>query len=92
MNGAFARFVADYPAFIETLRDRSEQMEIPRLELDRIAGLAEGHSGKLLSTHPVKNFGMKTVWPVLQSLGLVLCVLEDPAARDLTLLRRHVGG
>jgi hypothetical protein len=47
LNAAFARFIPDYPALIDTFRDRSEELEIARLELDRIAGLTDGYSGKL---------------------------------------------
>jgi hypothetical protein len=31
---------------------------------------------------------LNTLGPVLESLGLVLCVLENPSARDRTLARR----
>ncbi|WMT78747.1 hypothetical protein [Bradyrhizobium sp. Ash2021] len=63
-------------------------MEIARLELDRIAGLATGHAGKLLSRSPVKRMGMQSLGPILQTLGLIIMVVEDPAARDKTLARR----
>jgi hypothetical protein len=63
-------------------------LELSRLELDRIAGLPSGYAGKILSKEPVKTIGLHSLGPVLQSLGLVLCVLEDPAARDRTLARR----
>ena len=77
----FARFVTDYPGLIDVVGERTEQMEIARLELDRIAGLSSGHSGKLFSKAPRKNLGIISLGPVLQTLGLVLCVLEDPATR-----------
>ena len=85
----FARFVTDYPGLIDVVGERTEQMEIARLELDRIAGLSSGHSGKLFSKAPRKNLGIISLGPVLQTLGLVLCVLEDPAARDKTLAPRE---
>jgi hypothetical protein len=85
----FARFVSDYGGLVATFCERTEQLELSRLELDRIAGLPSGYAGKILSKEPVKTIGLNSLGPVLQSLGLVLCVLEDPAARDRTLARRE---
>ena len=85
---SFARYANDYPALIDALRERSDQMSLARLELDRICGLADGHSGKLLSKTPRKSLGLRTVGPILQTLGLILLVVEDPVARDKTLGRR----
>lgn len=84
----FARFVTDYPALVEVIRERCDQMEIARLELDRITGLPDGYAGKVLSKQPVKRLGISTLGPVLECLGLVICVLENPAQRDRTLARR----
>ena len=75
----FARFVIDYPALVATLCERTEQLELSRLELDRIAGLPSGYAGKVLSKQPVKTIGLNSLGPLLSSLGLVLAVLEDPA-------------
>jgi len=61
---------------------------IARLELDRLVGLPDGYSGKLLSKNPRKNIGIATLGPLLESLGLVICVLENPSARDRTLASR----
>ena len=85
---SFARYVSDYSALIDALRERSDQMELARVELDRISGLADGHSGKLLSKTPSKSLGLRSVGPVLETLGLILLVIEDPVARDKTLARR----
>jgi hypothetical protein len=71
------------------MRDRTVDLEISRAETDRIAGLADGHSGKLLSENPVKTFGLKSLGDMLGALGLILMVVEDPAARDRTLARRE---
>ena len=84
----FCRFLVDYGALVATLCERTEQLELSRLELDRIAGLPSGYAGTVLSKPPVKTISLHSLGPVLQSLGLVLCVLEDPAARDRTLARR----
>jgi hypothetical protein len=89
MSVPFARFIVDYQALVETFRERSEAMEIARLELDRVAGLTTGYSGKLLSRKPRKHFGMTSLGRVLESLGLILIAVEDPAARDKTLACRE---
>jgi hypothetical protein len=67
---------------------RKSTCKLARLELDRLSGLPNGYSGKLLSKNPRKNIGIASLGPLLESLGLVICVLENPAARDATLARR----
>src|ERR1700730_3770031 len=84
----FARVVYHYPAFIEAIRDRTVDLQISRLEIDRIAGLPIGFSGKALSRNPVKRIGLASLGPLLETLGLIIMIVEDPAARDRTLARR----
>ena len=84
----FCRRCTDYSALIVAIRDRCDEMALARLELDRVAGLASGHAGKLLSKRPVKYLGLTSLGVVLQGLGLILLVVEDPVARDRTLARR----
>jgi hypothetical protein len=59
-----------------------------RLELDRISGLADGHVAKIIGARPAQKFGITSLGAILQTLGLILVVVEDPAARDKTLARR----
>ena len=87
-TNAFCRFANDYSTLIDVMRERAEQMEIARLELDRLARLADGLAGKLLSKRPVKHFGMRTLGSVLDVLGLIIVVVENPVARDKTLAMR----
>jgi hypothetical protein len=84
----FARVVYHYAAFIEAIRDRTVDLQISRLEIDRIAGLPQGFSGKALSRNPVKRIGLASLGPLLETLGLIIMIVEDPAARDRTLARR----
>lgn len=84
----FCRQVNDYSALVQAVRDRSEQMEMSRLELDHIAGLTPGHADKMLRPRASKRFGIMSLGAVLQTLGLILVIVEDPAARDRTLARR----
>ncbi|TYL83620.1 hypothetical protein [Bradyrhizobium cytisi] len=87
MDAPFYRLVQDYDALVQTLRERSEQMEIARLELDRLSGLASGYSGKVLAPTRIKFIG-SSLGPLLQTLGLILIAVENPAARDTTLALR----
>jgi hypothetical protein len=62
-------------------------MEIARLELDRLTGLADGYAGKVLSPSRIKSIGT-SLGPLLEALGLILIAVENPAARDRTLALR----
>jgi hypothetical protein len=84
----FARVVYHYPGFIDAIRERTVDLEISRFEIDRIAGLPIGYSGKLLSLNPVKRVGFHSLGPLLETLGLIIMIVENPAARDRTLARR----
>jgi len=67
-------------------------LAISRLEIDRLAGLPAGYSGKLLG----KEGGAlkpKRMWPasleaILGTLGLQIIIVEDYAATSKTLSRR----
>lgn len=84
----FCRQCNDYSGLGEAVRDRTEQMELSRLELDHIAGLTAGHTDKIISPRAKKRFGITSLGAILQTLGLILLVVEDPVARDKTLARR----
>jgi hypothetical protein len=80
-------FIKSYSDMVQLVRDRADLLEISRLEIDRISGIQDGHSGHLFSRRFTKIFGMKTLMPVLETLGLRLLVVEDPewTARTLKL-------
>jgi hypothetical protein len=84
----FCRQVNDYSGLVNACRDRSEQMELSRLELDAQSGLCDGHSDKILRPRAEKKFGIMSLGAILQTLGLILVIVEDPVARDRTLARR----
>jgi hypothetical protein len=48
MGASLGRVITDYRTLAETCRARADELDISRLELDRLAGLAPGYSGKLL--------------------------------------------
>jgi len=57
-----ARPVTGYQGLVETCRARADELAISRLELDRLAGLPAGYSGKLLG-NPDKARKPKRMWP-----------------------------
>jgi hypothetical protein len=78
-----ARPLQDYRGLVETCRQRADELSLSRLELDRLAGLPEGYSGKLLGSG--KGLKPKRMWPasleaILGTLGLKLIVVEDETA------------
>ena len=62
----------------DALRARFEALEISRATIDEAAGLADGHASKLLAG--LKNFGTVTLFPVLETAGLRLALVEDADA------------
>lgn len=88
MSG-YVRYVDDYPVLVEAIRDRLDELGLTRNEVDRIAGLPDGYAGKLFTRSLMKAMGMRSLGPVLQTCGLVMVLLEDPAQRDRTLARRE---
>jgi hypothetical protein len=86
------RLFTDYRTLIETCRVRCDQLGISRLELDRLAGLPTGYSGKLLGRDGCGP-RQKRAWPVsldlmLRALGLQVILIEDEAATARTLALR----
>src|SRR4051812_29844338 len=84
----FCRQAREYGDLVAAVRERSEQMQMSRLELDHVAGLTPGHADKILRPRASKRFGIMSLGAVLQTLGLILVIVEDPAQRDKTLARR----
>jgi hypothetical protein len=64
----------------EALRARFEALEIARTTIDAAAGIPDGYASKLLAG--IKNFGTVTLFPVLETAGLRLALVDDPAALE----------
>jgi len=94
MGAALGRLIGDYRGLVETCRARAEELEISRLEIDRLGGLPTGYAGKLLGKdggEPGRRH--KKMWPValesmLGVLGLKILLIEDDAATARTLALR----
>jgi hypothetical protein len=92
-----ARPLQNYRGLVEVCRARAEQLAISRLEIDRISGLPNGYSAKLLGhAEGAKPAAAKPkrMWPasleaILGTLGLKILVIEDEAATARTLALRE---
>jgi hypothetical protein len=90
---SIARPVQGYKGLVETCRQRADELALSRLEIDRLAGLPAGYSGKLLD-NPDSSKEPKRMWPIafeatLGALGLEVIVIEDPAGTARTLALRE---
>ena len=99
MGASLGRTFTDYGTLVETCRARAVELGLSRLEIDRLAGFADGYSGKLLGKRSVEDVGYprrkssKKLWPValeamLGVLGLKILLIEDEAATARTLALR----
>jgi hypothetical protein len=71
------RVVTDMEALHEAFRDRVEDMDVSRLELDAVAGLTPGYSSKLLCDPPMKFVGRETLPKMLKGTGLAIALVVD---------------
>jgi hypothetical protein len=91
MGATLGRVISNYRALVETCKERASELELSRLEIDRIGGLPAGYAGKLLGNGFAKR--PKRMWPVgleamLGALGLKIILIEDDAATARTLALR----
>jgi hypothetical protein len=93
-SASLGRLIGDYRTLVETCRARADELELSRLEIDRLGGLPTGYAGKLLGKdggEPGRRH--KKMWPValesmLGVLGLKILLIEDGAATARTLALR----
>jgi hypothetical protein len=100
MGATLGRTFTDYRTLVETCRARAAELGLSRVEIDRLAGLPAGYSGKVLGKKAVDDVGLpqkkssKKMWPValesmLGVLGLKILLIEDDAATARTLALRE---
>jgi hypothetical protein len=83
--------ITTYRILVETFRQRADELELSRSEIDRIAGLPSGYAGKILSVGAAKKpkrMGMISLENMLATLGLKIILIEDEAATARTLALR----
>jgi len=81
--------IRDYRQLREALRAWCDQIGMTRAQLDQRAGLATGHSGKLLAPRGGKGFGNTSLRWILAAAGLALVLVEDNEA--IAELEQHAG-
>jgi hypothetical protein len=70
--------VTCYTELIQRLRDRVGQLEVRYLDFDKLAGFAEGLSGKVFGGAQVKRLGIEKMFDAIRAAGLRLRIEEDP--------------
>jgi hypothetical protein len=94
MAANLGRLIGDYRGLVEACRARADELELSRLEIDRLGGLPVGYAGKLLGKDgDAPGRKNKKMWPValesmLGVLGLKILLIEDEAATARTLALR----
>jgi hypothetical protein len=84
--------ITTYRILVETFRQRADELELSRSEIDRIAGLPSGYAGKILSVGAAKKpkrMGLISLENMLATLGLKIILIEDEAATARTLALRE---
>jgi hypothetical protein len=96
MGANIGRPISEYSALVKTFRARADELELSRVEIDRLGGMADGYASKLLGragTAPGANKKKRRMLPtsldsVLGVLGLKIIFIVDEAATAKTLARR----
>jgi hypothetical protein len=70
--------VTCYSELIERLRDRVGQLEVRYLDFDKLAGFAEGLTGKAFGAAQIKRLAVDKLFDAIRAAGLRLRVEEDP--------------
>ena len=70
--------VTCYTELIQRLRDRVGQLEVRYLDFDKLAGFAEGLTGKAFGQSQVKRLGPEKLFDAISAAGLRLRIEEDP--------------
>ena len=70
--------VISYSELIGVIRTRVGQLGVRYLDFDKLAGFAEGLSGKAFGAGEVKRLGIEKLFDALRAAGLRLRIEEDP--------------
>lgn len=73
--------ITDYASLLEAIRTRLDQLNTPHLEFDRSAGLADGHTDKILCG--TKNLGPTSLTTILDGAAMMLIAVENPAKIEM---------
>lgn len=70
--------IRTYDDLHRALRERADEINIPRTAIDELTGLADGYAGKVLGQGKTKKLGALSFSAMLEVLGLKLLLVEDP--------------
>jgi hypothetical protein len=66
-----------YDDLHKILRERADELQVPREGLAEAAKLSDRYVAKLLAPIPIRHLGPNSLGPLLAALGLKLIVVED---------------
>ncbi len=69
--------IATHADLVAAIKARLAELQLPYLGADAVAGLASGHTGKLLCG--LKGFGAISLFALLDMMGCSLVLVEDEA-------------
>jgi hypothetical protein len=73
--------VNEYRALLVALRARAEELQLSRLAIDYLGGLASGHSGKILGPKEGRRIGAVSLGKLCKALAIKLIIVDDPIQR-----------
>jgi len=73
------RVFTDAEGLLEAIRDRVDELEFSRMQVDAAGGLTSGHASKLLCEPPIKHLGDTSVRKLLVGTGLAVALVVDDA-------------
>jgi hypothetical protein len=80
---------SSYDEMIVIFRNRADELDLTRNEIDRLSGLCDGYASKTLCRPPMKNLGHISLGPTIGTLAVKLIVVEDPEQTAKILARRE---
>lgn len=80
---ALPRQASNYDGVVEALRARKEELGYSDLELDARAGLAAGHTSKVLGPARTKGMGSVVLELYMAALAVDVVIVDSPAKRAL---------
>jgi hypothetical protein len=77
INGRVLAIIADYDGLWSAVRERVDDLNLTRLELDYLSGAQSGYHSKLLCGAQIKKFGRRSLGDTLGAIGCELALIED---------------
>lgn len=71
------RVISDWDALHEGFRDRVDELEITRTEVDAAGKLQPGYASKILCDPPMRSFGRESLPRMLRATGMALVLVID---------------